>query len=197
MKILLDLFITALYTVFIQNLVFSGGYGMSEAVRVSAKPSSFGAFAAIISGFSVVTSTICALIERIPALSSLPDSLYAAIYGIVLFIVFLVVAVIAHFGVKASRQFLNTLGIAALNTMVLAIPFINRRAAYSFAGCIGSGLGAGVAFVLAAALISKGTYYISENEDIPELFKGTPAMLLYVGLLSLAFAGFTGSSIFT
>lgn len=197
MKLMLDLFVTALYTVFIQNLVFSGGYGMSEAIRVSAKPSSFGAFAAIISGFSVVTSTICALLEGIPAFSGLPDSLYAAVYGIVLAAVFLIVALIANYVVKASRQFLNTLGIAALNTMVLAIPFINRRAAYSFAGCIGSGLGAGIAFVLAAALISKGAYYISENDDIPELFKGTPAMFLYVGLLSLAFAGFTGSSIFT
>ena len=197
MTFILDLFVTALYAVFIQNLVFSGGYGMSEAIRVSARPSTFGVFAAIISGFSVVTSTICALLESIPALSELPDSLYAAIYGIVLAAVFLIVALISHFVVKASRQFLNTLGIAALNTMVLAIPFINRRAAYSFAGCIGSGLGAGIAFVLASALISKGAYYISENEDIPELFKGTPAMFLYVGLLSLAFAGFTGSPIFT
>ena len=122
MSLLFDIFITALYTVFIQNLVFSGGYGLSEAIRVSSKPSSFGAFAAIISGFSVVTSTICALIERVESFSDLPDSLYAAIYGIVLFAVYLIVALIAYFVIKVSRQFLNTLGIAALNTWCLPFP---------------------------------------------------------------------------
>ena len=33
-----DLLITALYTAFVQNLVFSGGYGASEALRLSYKP---------------------------------------------------------------------------------------------------------------------------------------------------------------
>lgn len=197
MKLFLDMFMTAVYSVFVQNLVFSGGYGMSEAIRISAKPSSFGAFAGIISGFSIVTSAICALIEGVWDFSAQPNALSAAVYGAVLFVVYIAVALIVRYAFKASRQLLSTLGIAALNTLVLAIPAINHRAAYSFAGCIGSGLGAGIAFVLAAALISKGAYYISENDDIPELFKGTPAMFLYVGLLSLAFAGFSGSSIFT
>ena len=35
------------------------------------------------------------------------------------------------------------------------------------------------------------------NAHIPQVFKGAPAMLLYVGLLSLAFAGFTDSTLFT
>ena len=67
----------------------------------------------------------------------------------------------------------------------------------SFAGSIGSGLGAGVAFILAAALINKGSKLIAENEEIPEAFKGAPAMFIYVALVSLAFAGFTDTNIFS
>ena len=81
-------------------------------------------------------------------------------------------------------------------SLVFAVPFINDSAAYSFADSIGSGLGAGIAFVLAAALISKGSAALDKNENIPEAFRGTPAMLVYVGLLSLAFAGFSDSSLF-
>ena len=91
---------------------------------------------------------------------------------------------------------LGTLGIAALNTLVFAVPYINHSAAYSLAGSIGSGIGAGIAFVLAAALINKGTQKLNENGDIPEIFKGTPSMFIYVAMLSLAFAGFSDSNIF-
>ena len=114
----------------------------------------------------------------------------------VLAAVYLVAAVILRIALGKSSKLLGTLGIAALNTLVLAVPYINNSAAYSFAGSIGSGLGAGIAFVFAAALISQGSRILAENEEIPEAFKGTPAMFLYVAMLSLAFAGFTDTNLF-
>lgn len=196
MKIISDLLLTALYTVFVQNLVLSSGLGMSEAIRVSTKPGTFGKFAAMISGFSVVTSVLCSLIDEIPSISDITYAARAAIYGGVLALVYIVTAVILRFAFKASDKLLGTLGIAALNTLVLAIPYINHSAAYSFADSVGSGIGAGIAFVLAAAFISKGSLVLAENKSIPEIFKGTPAMFLYVAMLSLAFAGFSDTNLF-
>ena len=196
MNYISDLLMTAFYTVFFQNLVLSSGLGMSEAIRVSTKPGTFGKFAVMISGFSVVTSTVCSLIDTIPAVEGATYAVRAAIYGGVLAGVYLVVAVILKLVLKADSKLLGTLGIAALNTLVLAVPYINNSAAYSFAGSIGSGLGAGIAFVFAAALISQGSRILAENEEIPEAFKGTPAMFLYVAMLSLAFAGFTDTNLF-
>lgn len=196
MKIMNDLLITALYTVFVQNLVLSSGLGMSEAIRVSTKPGTFGKFAAMISGFSVVTSVLCSIISAVPAMETATYALRAAVYGGVLASVYLLTAVIARFIFRASVKFLGTLGIAALNTLVLAIPYINHSAAYSFADSIGSGFGAGFAFVLAAALISKGSQILAENKNIPAIFKGTPAMFLYVAMISLAFTGFSDTNLF-
>ena len=196
MNYISDLLMTAFYTVFFQNLVLSSGLGMSEAIRVSTKPGTFGKFAVMISGFSVVTSTVCSLIDTIPAVEGATYAVRAAIYGGVLAGVYLAVAVILKLALKADSKLLGTLGIAALNTLVLAVPYINNSAAYSFAGSIGSGLGAGIAFVFAAALISQGSRILAENEEIPEAFKGTPAMFLYVAMLSLAFAGFTDTNLF-
>lgn len=196
MNYISDLLMTAFYTVFFQNLVLSSGLGMSEAIRVSTKPGTFGKFAVMISGFSVVTSTVCSLIDTIPAVEGATYAVRAAIYGGVLAGVYLAVAVILKLVLRADSKLLGTLGIAALNTLVLAVPYINNSAAYSFAGSIGSGLGAGIAFVFAAALISQGSRILAENEEIPEAFKGTPAMFLYVAMLSLAFAGFTDTNLF-
>lgn len=196
MKIMYDLLLTALYTVFVQNLVLSSGLGMSEAIRVSTKPGTFGKFAVMISGFSVVTSILCSLVGSVPGMEDMTYALRAAIYGGVLAGVYIVVAIAAKFIFRASKKFLGTLGIAALNTLVFAIPYINHSAAYSFADSIGSGLGAGFAFVLAAALISSGSQVIANNKNIPAVFKGTPAMFFYVAMLSLAFTGFSDTNLF-
>lgn len=196
MKMVSDLLITALFTVFVQNLVLNSGLGMSEAIRVSTKPGMFGKFAAMISGFSVVTSVICSLLNTVIGFGAIPFAGKAAVYGGILAAVYILICVILKLVFRVTDKFLGTLGIAALNTLVFAVPFINDSAAYSFADSIGSGLGAGIAFVLAAALISKGSAALDKNENIPEAFRGTPAMLVYVGLLSLAFAGFSDSSLF-
>lgn len=197
MKMISEMFITAVYTVFVQNLVFNAGLGMSEAIRASAKPGRFAKLAVMISGFSVVTSVICSLLDKLEAFTGISYALRAAVYGGVLAVVYLITAVVARFIFKVQPNFLGVLGVAALNTLVLAVPYINNSAAYSFADSIGSGIGAGVAFVLAAALIGKGSERLNANEKIPDVFKGAPAMLIYVGLLSLAFAGFTDSTLFT
>ena len=153
--------------------------------------------AVMISGFSVVTSALCAAIDSFYVKEQPSYAVRAIVYGIVLAAVYAVVAVFARLIFRASDKFLGTLGIAAFNTLVFAIPHINNSAAYSFAGSIGSGLGAGLAFIVAAALINKGSQLIAENEDIPEVFKGTPAMFFYVALISLAFAGFSDTNLFS
>ncbi|MCQ2475374.1 MAG: hypothetical protein MJ173_05645 [Clostridia bacterium] len=197
MKIVYDLFVTALYAVFVQNMVMSFGLGSSEAIRASSKPDRFISLAAMISGFSVATSVICKLIDMFTASAELPYALRAAVYGGVLAGVYFIAAFAALVIFKASKKAMGTLGISALNTLVFAVPFINNTASYSFANCIGSGIGAGIAFVLAAALISRGAVRLAENKDIPAVFKGTPAMFIYVGILSLAFSGFADSTLFS
>ena len=191
-----DLITTALYTIFIQNLIFSFAFGTSEAIRISVKPKGFLSFALMIIGFSAAASAVCYPLEKLTAFSSLPGYLRLPVYAAVLLALYLPTAAVFRFAIKAPSGMLTSLGIAALNTLVLAVPLINRRAAYSLAGCLGSGIGAGLAFIIAAALISLNTRRLSENKDIPPAFRGTPSLFLLIGLISLGFAGFAGSSIF-
>lgn len=196
MKTASDFTVTALYAIFVQNLVFRAGLGMSEAIRVSTKPGVFGKFAAMISGFSVVTGALCNLVDSVRGLENIPVAYRAAIYGGTLVCVYLAVALTARFVFRASDKLMSSLGVAALNSLVFAIPFINGSAAYSFANSVASGLGAGAAFALAAALINCGSRRIKENPEIPETFRGTPAMFFYVAILSLAFTGIDSSPLF-
>ena len=119
-----DLLSTALYTVFIQNLVFNGGYAASEALMLAKKPRRLWMFSAMIAFFSTVTALACRALEMIPVLSTLPSALHFAMFSGVLIVVFLITGLILKLALGATEKFLGTLGMAALNTLVLATPLL-------------------------------------------------------------------------
>ena len=193
---LFDMTRAALFTIFIQNLVFNGGYGSSEAIRMSAKPKRFLPFSIMIAFFSTVTAVVCRALDSIKEISEQGEAVHSAIFGAVLILIYIATALILKLTLAPNKKFLSTLGIAAVNTLVFAAPLINRRAGYGYAESVGTGIGSGIAFILALMLINAGLRRLEANKNIPPLFKGTPAMFLYVAMLSLAFAGFAGSPLF-
>ena len=187
---------TALYMIFVQNLVFSGGYGASEAIRMSTKPKRFVPFALMIAFYSTVTALLCRELDTLPEINALGSFYHILIFGGVLTMLYAVTASLLYILLRPGNKFFNTLGIAALNTMVFAVPLINRQAGFTMLQSVGTGLGSGLSFVLALFLVNIGLRRLEKNPDIPPLFRGTPAMFLYVAMLSLAFAGLSGRALF-
>lgn len=196
MSIFLKLISAALYVMIFQNLIFNGSYGISEAVRMSAKPRQLVPMAIFITYFSTVVSTVCVLLDKITFIHGLNEILHAIIFmGVLILVYVLTMAVVLIYG-KVTPRTVRRIGIAAFNTLVLAVPFINYRSAFSPFEAVGAGLGAGVAYVIAVLLINNGLKRLDINKTIPACFKGTPAMFIYTAILSLAFLGISGSSIF-
>lgn len=196
MSILLELISAAFYVMLFQNLIFNGGYGISEAVRMSAKPRQLLPMAIFITYFSIVVSTVCVLLDNITFINKLNEILHAIIFmGVLLLIYSLTMAAVLIYG-KVSPRTVRRIGIAAFNTLVLAVPLINYRSAFSPVEAVGAGLGAGVAYIIAVILINNGLKRLDANKSIPPCFKGTPAMFIYTAILSLAFIGISGTSVF-
>lgn len=196
MNIFLTLLSAALYVMFFQNLIFNGGYSLSEAIRMSAKPRQLFPMAIFITIFSTVLSTICVFIDTIPYVKNLNEVFHALIYvGVLLGLYILTMIIVIIYG-KVSPKTIRRIGIAAFNTLVLAMPLINFRSAFTPIEAIGAGLGAGLAYVIAVLLINLGLKRLDTNKSTPKCFKGTPAIFIYTALLSLAFTGISGTSIF-
>ncbi len=196
MNIFLTLISAALYVMVFQNLIFNGGYSLSEAVRMSAKPRQLFPMAIFITLFSTVLSTICVFIDTIPHVQNLSEVFHALIYVCVLLGLYLITILIVIIYGKVSPRTIRRIGIAAFNTLVLAMPLINYRSAFTIIEAIGAGLGAGLAYVVAVLLINTGLKRLDMNKSIPKCFKGTPAIFIYTSLLALAFTGISGTSIF-
>ena len=56
---------------------------------------------------------------------------------------------------------------------------------------IGGGLGTAIGFTIAIVIMA-GVRERTEDNDVPESFKGMPIVLLTAGLMSIAFFGFSG-----
>lgn len=196
MSIFLKLISAAFYVMIFQNLIFNGGYGISEAIRMSAKPRQLVPMAIFMTYFGAVVSTICVLLDNISVIHSLNEILHALLFmGVLLLTYVIIMAVVLIYG-KVSPRTVRRIGIAAFNTLVLAIPFINYRSAFSVVEAIGAGIGAGIAYVIAVLLINNGLKRLDMNKTVPPCFKGTPSVFIYTAILSLAFIGISGSSIF-
>lgn len=195
MRIISELISAALYAMVIQNFIFTGGYGASEAIRMAAKPKQLYPMTFFITLFSTSVSVICVLLEQIGFIKRQGAIGHAIEFIAVLSVMYIIVLTVSVAVFRAKDRTVRRIGIAAFNTLVIAVPFINYRAAFTVAQAIGSGLGSGFAFVIAVLLINVGLRRLDRNPNIPEAFKGTPAIFIYVSILSLAFSGFAGSGL--
>ena len=146
--------------------------------------------------FSTATAVICRLLDNVKEIAALSSTAHFLIYAAVLSVLYLITGAFCVTVLKADKKYMNSLGMCALNTLVLSVPLLNSSANYTLLESVGTGIGAALAFILAVLLINAGIRHIANNENIPVVFRGTPALLIYVSLLSLAFSCFTGESFF-
>jgi Na+-translocating ferredoxin:NAD+ oxidoreductase RnfA subunit len=195
---LMAMLTAALYAVFLYNLVFSGGLGATEIIRAAKKNGGMLTFSLLISVFSALTAAICRLLTVwIPKLETVEFQWHVLLYGSVLLVLYLIVCTtLSLVRFKAQAYLLKYMGMAVLNTLVMAVPLLSFQLGYNLPRTIAMGVGAGLAFAGASLLINSGMHLLQQNKAIPVMFTGVPATLIYTALLALAFTGFTGSSLF-
>ncbi len=196
MNAFFQLLTAALYSLLIQNLIFSSGFALSETVRIARRPKFFLMYLITIVYYSTVTSLVCSLLDLIEPIHELNTIWHIAVFAGALAVIHLISSVFVIVVLKANRKFMNSMGMCAINSLILAVPIINNRSGNSVFASVGSGIGAGLAFMLAVVFINSGMRRIAQNRDIPKAFRGMPAVFIYVALLSLAFTCLSGEASF-
>lgn len=193
---IINMLIAALYAALFQNLVLTAGYGVSEAIKVAKRPRHLLMCCLSVAYFSFFTAVISYRLEKIPLISAQKAAVHYVLYVLVLSAVYFVTGVFCVKVLRADKKFMNSLGMCAFNSLVLAVPAVNRLANHSVLESLGIAIGAAGAFALAVLLLNAGIRSIHKNSAIPAVFKGTPALLIYVAILSMALSCFSGESLF-
>lgn len=96
---------------------------------------------------------------------------------------------------KYSRPLYDALGVylalITTNCAVLGVALINAQESYGFVKSVVNGLGTGMGYFIAIVIIA-GIRERMEYNDVPEVFKGMPIVLITSGLMAIAFMGFSG-----
>ena len=186
-----EIFILALSAVFVQNCVFNASSD-SGIIHLSMQhPQKLAAVSALVSIFSLLIS---ASIYPFDILLNIEVLDYMPVRGIICLAAALLWYVIIRSIVRKVPLLNSVFGQyvtpAALNGAVLSAPLLlSASGVSSFAGAVVFALGSGVAFALAVWLIKIGLERF-DNPEISSNFRGAPVLLIYIGLLAVAFSAF-------
>ncbi|HHV30846.1 Rnf-Nqr domain containing protein [Caproiciproducens sp. LBM24188] len=192
----LQVLMTALAALTVENALFSGGIGFGKMLRAARRPRQIRMHSLLVAWFSLISillgSVLNPVIQENEVLQFMRPALYALFTAAAyLLFAFLVKAFLPKFHIKYGEL----LAPAAINTVVLAMPYVQKAFKLSPFQAVGYALGTGAAFYL-GSLILAGAALHCKDEECPKAFAGLPSLLIYIGILSLAFAGFTGAKLF-
>ncbi len=174
-----------------QNLPLTTGLGVSSMLKVVRRPRQRNLFLLLLVPFSVVTTALFFPLDK-----AVPVTwvwlIFRPVCIVAITVILYVVAslLLVRFASDWYRHVKHLLPLAAFNNLVVGVALVvNYQTSMDFFSAVGLALGSALGFVLLSAITAEGISRI-DNPDTPPAFRGLPATLLYVGLLSLALMGF-------
>lgn len=177
----------AMISVFSQNAIFDRAFGANVAIYASRKDSHVFGFTVGITAVTTLASIASYFLDRI----ILPPEngylfmplIYVGIIGIIYIAGLLVLWKFFHATFRKVKKFAH---LSVFNCAVIGALMLNSVYGSDLAGYIGYGFGTGLGFFLACFMLNIARDRL-DSDKIPRIFRGYPIMLIYIGIVSLAF----------
>lgn len=188
----MELIVIALSASLINNFVMSRFLGICPFLGVSKKIDTALGMGVAVTFVMTLAGAACFMVHQYILVPLGIEYLYNIAF--ILVIASLVQAV-EMFIKKSSPTLYKALGVylplITTNCAVLGVCIINMDNGYGLIESVVNSCAAAIGFTIAIVLFA-GIREKTEYSDIPEHFKGFPIALISAGLMSIAFAGFTG-----
>lgn len=177
----------AMISVFMQNAIFDRAFGANVAIYASRKNEHVVGFTFGITAMTTLASIASYFFDKLV----LPlengylfmPLIYVGIIGILYVAGLLVMWKFFHPLFRKVKQYAH---LAIFNCTVIGALFLNSNYGSDLASYIGYGFGTGIGFFLACFMLNIARERL-DSEKIPRIFRGYPIMLIYIGIVSLAF----------
>ena len=185
----LSIIITA---IFVNNIVLSQFLGICPFIGVSRRLSSAVGMGAAVAFVMTLSTAVTWLLQYY-----LLDPLEIGFMQTIVFILVIasLVQMLEMVIKKIAPVLYQALGVflplITTNCAVLGVALTNVQKEYGILTGIVNGFATAVGFTIAIVILA-GLREKMEHNDIPESFKGMPAVLLTAGLMAIAFCGFSG-----
>lgn len=192
METVKELLVVLIGSSLVSNVVLSRFLGLCPFLGVSKKTNTAAGMGAAVIFVITLASAVAGLMYRF-----ILQPLHIEYLQTICFI--LVIAALVQFVEmflrKAIPALYEALGVylplITTNCAVLGVALTNVQKEYGILMGIVNGFATAVGFTVAIVILA-GLREKMEYNDIPESFKGMPAVLLTAGLMAIAFCGFSG-----
>jgi len=187
-----DLFVFFIAAILVNNYVLHYFLGICPFLGVSKKIDSAVSMGMAVTFVMTITAVVTWMINHWILIPYHLD--YLQIVSFILVIASLV-QLVEMFIRKVSLPLYQGLGIylplITTNCSIMGLALLAAMNNYSFVKTVVFGLGSGLGFMLAIALMA-GIREQLEHADVPEPLKGAGIALITAGIMALAFFGFSG-----
>lgn len=195
MSYFLQMVTVALTAIFIENTIFARAFGTSTLIVVSRNRKNIFGFGLCVTYITAVTGIVCYFIDKLTAENELNYIYKPFVYILSLGLVYIITLLcLWRFMNKVFGKMRKYVHISAFNCAVLGAMFLNSKYCTTLVEYIVHGIGVGLGFVFAVYLVAI-VYDSLYSENVPYCFRGYPLVLLYIGILSMAFYGLLGHSL--
>ncbi len=195
MEALAKIISVAMVSVFVQNAIFDRAFGSNVAIYASRRNGMVAGFAVGITAMTTIASVISFFVDG----AMLPTEygwlfmplIYAGIISVLYIVSLLILWNVFPKLFKRIRKYVH---LAVFNCTVIGALFLNSNYGSDIWAYLGYGFGTGIGFFLACFLLNVARERL-DSEKIPNVFRGYPIMLIYIGVVSLAFYALAGYTV--
>lgn len=187
-----DFIAMALIAISLENAIFTRALGVGKSMFTVQRTRQILAYGGVVTLMTTVVSMICSPLSELAVVKT-----WTSLYRSILYLAVLsVVYVLCHLlFTRLPKPFSTLTGgflpLAFFNCAMFGSVMLSSVQSYNFAQYVGFGFGTGAGFTIAYLLVSEGRRRI-ELSNVPRAFRGFPAAIMYIGILSLAFYGLAG-----
>lgn len=192
MELLTEFITTAMAAMFVENAIFSRALGTSVAFYASRNTGNMVGLGLGILYVTTVSSFITYWIDLLLYEQSWYWIVMPLIYAVIISIVYTgSLLLIWRFMPKLFRKIKKYVHLSVFNAAVLGALFLNEVYHASLIGYIGFGIGLSAGFMIAVFFLHIANDRLN-SPLVPAAFRGMPVMMVFIGILSLAFYALTG-----
>lgn len=195
MEIFSRIVAVAMLSVFVQNAIFDRAFGSNVAIYASRKNGTVIGFTIGITAMTTIASTISFFIDQALLPTEFGWLFMPLIYVAIISALYLAgLLLMWRVFPKLFKRIKKYVHLTIFNCTVIGALFLNSNFGSDIWSYIGYGFGTGIGFFLACFLLNIAHEKL-DSEKIPKVFRGYPIMLVYIGVISLAFYALAGYTV--
>lgn len=195
MELLGKIMLTAFVAVFVENTIFSRALGTSTLVIVARSRKNLFGFGLCVTYITAVISVLTYFVDKLWINNSSSYVYMPLVYITILGIVYIsTLLCMWKFSPRLFARMRKYVHVSAFNCAVLGSMFLISKYCETLSDYFIHGLGIGLGFVFAVYMTAI-VYDKIYSEKAPYAFRGYPLMLIYIGILSMAFWGLSGHTL--